>query len=318
LLNQTILIIIGLIILIISANWIIKGAIILAKKHNLSDLTIGLTVVAFGTSAPELFVNTYTSFLKQQEIIFGNVIGSNNFNLFFILGITGIITPFFVKPNTIWKEIPFSLFTTILLYILVNLTFGDDLTELSRIDGIILILIFCLMTYYLLKRPNMETVKNEVLQKNFSTIKTGGIIILGLAGLIIGSELVVRNAVEMASQIGISQKTIGLTVIAAGTSLPELVTSVVAAMKKNAGIAIGNVIGSNIFNVLFILGTSALINPIQYNITFNMELYLLMGGICFLFITMFIGQKQKFERWKAVILLITYLSYVTYLIQLEN
>jgi cation:H+ antiporter len=315
---RIVIILIGLALLIISANWLIKGASIVAKKFNLSDLTIGLTVVAFGTSAPELFVNTYASFQKQQEIVFGNVIGSNNFNLFFILGITGLISPFLVKSSSIWKEIPFSLFTTIILFTLVNLTFGNGYAELSRFDGSILMLIFILFTYYLIKRPNVGAVNSEIKQKINSPLKTISIIILGLAGLIIGSELVVSSATEMASQIGISKRTIGLTIIAAGTSLPELVTSVVAASKKNAEIAIGNVIGSNIFNLLFILGASSLINPIQYNIAFNIELYLLMGGTCFLFIAMFLWQKQKLNRWKAAILLITYLSYIIYLIQMEN
>lgn len=313
---STILIIVGFTSLIFGANWLVDGASSLAKKNNISDLVIGLTIVAFGTSAPELVVNSVASFNGLSDIVFGNIIGSNNFNLFIILGIAGLIYPITVQSSTAWKEIPISLVATILLFVLANNFFINQNPEISRIDGIILLIAFLCFLYYVysqLKQEKTETV--TVVNK--SNLKIWGLVVFGIAGLIIGGKLVVDNSIDIATQLGVSQKIIGLTIIAAGTSLPELVTSIVAALKKNSDIAIGNVIGSNIFNVLLILSISSFVNPIKYNPNFDQDILILIGGTVFLIIAMFTGKRKKLDRWEAFILLSFYLVYTTYLVSKE-
>lgn len=303
-----ILIIVGFASLIYGANWLVNGASSLAKKHNVSDLIIGLTIVSFGTSAPELVVNSLASYDGFSDIVFGNIIGSNNFNLFIVLGVTALVYPIAVQPSTAWKEIPISLFVTILLFAFANNFFANQNTDISRADGAIMLLAFLFFLYYLflqVKKSKPEVIDYEPM----SNFKIWGLIIIGLGGLILGGKLVVDNGVDIATQLGVSQKVIGLTIIAAGTSLPELVTSVVAAVKKNSDIAIGNIVGSNIFNILLILPVSALIHPIEYNTGFNQDLLILIGGTAFLIIAMVLGKKKRIDRWEAVILLGFYLFY---------
>jgi len=310
---QILLIFVGFALLIQGANWLVDGASALARKHNISDLAIGLTIVAFGTSAPELVVNIISSFQGHSDIVLGNIIGSNIFNLFAILGIVGLISPLVVQSSTVWKEIPISFFAAILLFALTNSFIQTDLL-LSRIDGIILFTFFSLFLLYVYKQLKNDTLDFEVPQNESSNLKIWLLIIFGLAGLILGGNLVVTYSVEVASILGISEKVIGLTIVAMGTSLPELVTSVVATLKKNNDIAIGNVIGSNIFNILLILSVSSLIRPIDYNILFNSDIYFLAFGTIFLFVAMFTGKKKKLDRWEALLLLVAYIIYTIYLI----
>jgi len=314
---QILLIILGLALLVKGADWLVSGASALAKRYNISDLAIGLTIVAFGTSAPELVVNTFASFQNHQDLVFGNVIGSNNFNLFIILGITGLISPLVVQSSTVWKEIPISLFAIIVLYLFANAFFFTGTSVLTRVEGFILLIMFGMFLFYVYKQLKTDTAKPETAQKKFSSLKILGLVILGLAGLVIGGRFVVINAVELATTLGMSEKIIGLTIIAAGTSLPELATSVVAVLKKNSDIAVGNIIGSNIFNIFLILAASSLVRPINYDTAFNTEIYLLTGGTIFLFIAMFTGQRKKLDRWEAGILLVTYIAYMIYLINKE-
>ena len=313
---SSLLIIVGFASLIFGANWLVDGASSLAKKNNVSDLVIGLTIVAFGTSAPELVVNSVASINGLSDIVFGNIIGSNNFNLFIILGIAGLIYPITVQSSTAWREIPISLIVAILLFVLANDFFIDQNPEISRIDGIILIVGFICFLYYVfsqLKQDKTEVIANEIK----SNYKIWGLVVFGIAGLVIGGKLVVDNSIDIATELGVSQKIIGLTIIAAGTSLPELVTSIVAALKRNSDIAIGNVIGSNIFNILLILSISSFVNPIKYNANFNQDLLILIGGTVFLIIAMFTGKRKKLDRWEALILLSFYLIYTSYLITKE-
>lgn len=295
----------------------VNGATALAKKKNISDLAIGLTIVAFGTSAPELVVNSIASFQDQPDIVFGNIIGSNNFNLFFILGIVGLILPITVQSSTVWKEIPISLIAALLLFGLANNFFLQGNPGISRLDGAFLLLMFGLFLYYVYSQMKEEVTQIEFPAKHKSNLKIWGLIAIGLFGLVVGGKLVVENAIVIATNLGVSKKIIGLTIIAAGTSLPELVTSIVAAVKKNSDIAIGNVIGSNIFNIFFILSISSLINPIDFNPSFNQDIYLLLGATAVLFIAMFTGKKKKLDRWEALILLITFLLYTFFLIMKE-
>lgn len=313
---QTLLLIAGLILLIKGADWLVEGASAVAKKKRVSDLAIGLTIVAFGTSAPELVVTLMASIQDKQEIVFGNIIGSNNFNLFFILGVAGLITPLVVQSSTIYKEIPISLIAAVLLLILANNYISDD-TLVSRWDGVILLILFAGFLYYVYSQLKLEPEKTEIREKELSTLKIWSFIVLGLAGLVIGGRLVVNSAIEMATAWGVSEQLIGLTIVAMGTSLPELATTVVAAMKKKTDIAVGNIIGSNIFNIFFILGVSAVVRPIPYDTVFNTDLYILFGGTVFLFVAMFIAGKRKLDRWEAGVLLATYLIYTLYLITKE-
>ena len=315
---QIILLIVGLVLLVKGADWLVDGASVLAKKNKVSDLAIGLTIVAFGTSAPELVVNAVAASGNYPDIVFGNIIGSNNFNLFVILGLSGLIIPLSVQSSTVWKEIPFSLFAAIALYFLANNYFLTESKELSIWDAGILLIFFAAFLYYVATQLKSEPSTDSQEIKDYSTQKIWGLIIIGLVGLVGGGKLVVDNAVSMAQSLGVSEKIIGLTIVAAGTSLPELATSVVAAMKKNADIAIGNIVGSNIFNIFLILGVSGLIRPLEYNASFNTDLYLLAGGTVFLFFAMFTGKRHKLDRWEAFILLATYLLYTGYLIGMES
>lgn len=311
-----ILILVGFTSLIYGANWLVDGASSLAKRSKISDLVIGLTIVAFGTSAPELVVNSVASFNGLPDMVFGNIIGSNNFNLFIILGIAGLIYPISVQSSTAKGEIPISLLTTLLLLILANNYFISENPIISRVDAVILLLTFVCFLIYVFNQSKQET--TEISQaKTLSKNKIWVLIIAGIAGLVLGGKLVVDNGIEIAIELGISQKIIGLTIIAAGTSLPELVTSIVAAFKKNSDIAIGNVIGSNIFNILLILSISALIKPVEYNPNFNLDVTILLGGTLFLIIAMFTGQRRKLDRWEALILVSFYLVYTVYLVSKE-
>lgn len=304
----------GLIFLIKGADLLVNGASSLAKKFNVSDLAIGLTVVAFGTSAPELVVNVMGAIEGHHEIVFANVIGSNNFNLLVILGITGLITPLIVQSSTVWREIPLSLFAVFILFLLTNDLWSANTYLLSRLDGILLLILFGAFLFYVYKQLATDVPIDVDKPAELSQFKIWSFILFGLAGLVVGGNLVVTNAIEIANILGVSEKIIGLTIIAAGTSLPELATSVVAAFKKNTDIAVGNIIGSNIFNIFLILGVSSLVKPIQYNLTFNSEMYLLAGGTVLLFVGMFTGEKKKLDRWEAAILLILFLGYTGYLI----
>ena len=313
---SVLLIIVGFTSLIFGANWLVDGASSLAKKNNVSDLVIGLTIVAFGTSAPELVVNIVASFNGHSDIVFGNIIGSNNFNLFVILGIAGLIYPITVQSSTAWKEIPISFIVTVLLLVLANDFFINQDPEFSRVDGMIFLVGFICFIYYVFTQLKQEKVEMTAYVEK-SNYRIWSLVLIGIAGLIIGGKLVVDNSIDIATELGVSQKIIGLTIIAAGTSLPELVTSIVAALKRNSDIAIGNVIGSNIFNILFILSISSFISPIKYNPNFNQDLFILIGGTVVLIITMFTGKRKKLDRWEALILLSFYLIYTTYLVSKE-
>ncbi len=316
--SSVLLIIVGFVLLIKGADWLVDGASALAKKFNISSLIIGLTIVSFGTSAPELVVNSIASLQKHSDIVFGNILGSNIANLFLILGVSGLVYPISVQSNTVWKEIPISLLAIIVLFVLANNFLWQQQFVVTRFDGLILLALFAAFMYYIYTNMKVESpnIDDEQLI-NMSTYKIWGLIIIGMAGLILGGKLVVESAIDVAQKMGVSEKVIGLTIVAIGTSLPELVTSVVAAIKKNSDIALGNIIGSNIFNIFLILSISSLINPVHFNPSFNIELYLLSAGTFFVFIAMFTGRKKKLDRWEAAILLATYIFYTLWLLRDE-
>lgn len=309
--------------LILGADFLVGGASSAAKQRGISNLAIGLTVVAFGTSMPELIVSLLSALDGKNDASFGNVIGSNNFNLLFILGIAGIIFPLAVTKGTVKIEIPLSLLAAVVLYVVVNdaQIFGDTSFAgskyggiLSRFDGIILLLFFggFLAYIYRIMRDQNELGEAENI-KIHSMSKSVLLVIAGLALLIYGGSVVVDNAIAIAQHYGVSEKLIGLTILAAGTSLPELATSCVAAFKKNPDIAVGNVVGSNIFNIFFILGITSVVSPIPYNASLNFDLQVLMASTVLLMVFMFTLKARKLDRWEAVLMLAAYIAYTVYL-----
>jgi cation:H+ antiporter len=314
---QLIWLVTGFALLIKSADWLVDGASALAKKYNVSDLAIGLTIVSFGTSAPELVVNTIASYHSHHDLVFGNVIGSNNLNLFVVLGVAGIITPLMVQSGTVWREIPISFFAIVFLFFIANDYLFSNQPAVSRTDGILLLVMFVAFLYYVYRQMKTDPAGQIINPKRSSLLLIIILIVAGLAGLVIGGRLVINNAVKLASSLGVSEKIIGLTIVAIGTSLPEMATSVIAALKKNNDIAVGNIIGSNIFNIFFILGVSALVRPVEYHTSFNIDFYLLAAGTIILFLAMFTGKKKRLDRWEAAFLLLIYIVYTTYLINNE-
>jgi cation:H+ antiporter len=314
---EVVLLVCGFAILIKGADFLVNGSSSIAKKFNISNLAIGLTVVAFGTSTPELVVSTLAAWEGKNDASFGNVIGSNNFNLLFILGISGLIFPLTVQRNTVRYEVPISLLAALILYILVNDEIVSNATQniLSTVDGILLLIFFGLFMLYVYRTMKTATDLDPGEIKVYATPWAVGLVILGLAMLIGGGTLVVDNAVSLAQHYGLSEKFIGLTILAAGTSLPELATSAVAAYRKNTDIAIGNVIGSNIFNIFFILGITSLIHPITYNSAMNFDLEVLGASTIILMVFMYTLNKRKLDRWEAFFLLVGYLLYTVYLIR---
>ena len=264
---EYILLVAGFVLLIKGADVLVDGASSFAKKFGISSLVIGLTIVAFGTSAPELIVNLFASIQGNTDIAIGNILGSNIANILLILGISAVIYPLAIQKGTVFKEIPLSLLAIIVVAIMANDILVDNrsFSELTRIDGLVLISFFIIFLYYTfgISKAEGENTSNNI--KDRSIIKSVLMAIGGLIALTIGGKWVVDSAMEIALNIGISQAVIGLTVVAIGTSLPELATSAVAAYKKNTDIAVGNIVGSNIFNIFWILGISAIINPLPFS-----------------------------------------------------
>jgi len=314
-----ILLIAGFLLLLKGADWLVSGSSSLARRMGVSELVVGLTVVAFGTSTPELFVNIFASAQGNAEIAIGNIVGSNIFNILLILGVSSIIYPLAVTKGTVWKEIPFSLLAVIILGALANDTLFDNAGSsiLSRIDGIVFIAFFAMFLYYITSIAKVTGHSSGGGEGGVGGGLKGHIIKVagGLAALVTGGKLVVDGAVGIAMHLGISETLIGFTIVAAGTSLPELATSAVAAYRKKPDIAIGNIVGSNIFNIFFILGISTLIRPLPVNVQFNIDLFVLMGASLLLFFLMFVGKKHHLERRNGIILILLYAAYVAFLVK---
>ena len=311
-----IILIIGFILLIKGADIFIDGAYNIAKKFGIPSIIVGLTIVSLGTSAPELAVSLIASLEGSNGITIGNVLGSNIFNTLIVLGLTSIIMPIIIKKSIIFKDYIVNVIVTIVLLILI---FGRTLLNnepgLTRVSGIIL-LIGCIgYTIYLIKSAkdgNDNNNGNEEINIFSSSIK----IIIGIIGIILGGNLVVNSASDIAYSFGLSDKLVGLTIVAMGTSLPELVTSMIAAIKGENDIAIGNVLGSNIFNILLILGVSSTINPIVISSSLLVDIVFLIVISFILGIFMFKGKKEKLSlgRVEGLILVLLYISYIAYII----
>ena len=310
-----ILFIIGFLCLIKGAGFLVDGASSIARQLNISDLVIGLTVVAFGTSMPELFVNIIASFKGNTDIAIGNVVGSNIANVFLILGVSSIIYPLAVTKGTVWKEIPFSLLAAIVLFITANdqMLDGSQTSDLTRIDGLVFFSFFLIFIYYTGSiATRIEGMEVHVPAKQSGWFRSSLYIFLGLAGLTIGGKWIVDGAIALATKFGLSESLVGLTIVAVGTSLPELATSAVAAYKRNADIAVGNVVGSNIFNIFFVLGISAGIKPLPFQPKNNLDIGMVVFSSLILFLFMFTGKKRSLDRWEGLILLVCYGGFVAY------
>ena len=308
--------IIGFLFLIKGADFLVDGSSSIARRLNVSDLVIGLTVVAFGTSMPELFVNVIASFRGNSGIAIGNVVGSNIANVFLILGVSSLIYPLAVTKGTVWKEIPFSLLAAIVLLVVANdqLLNGIQASILTRIDGLVFISFFIIFIYYTFSiATRVEGLEEHVPAKQYGWPLSFIYIILGLSGLTLGGKWIVDGAAALAGRFGMSESLIGLTIVAVGTSLPELATSAVAAYKRNAEIAIGNVVGSNIFNIFFVLGISAIIKPLPFQIKNNFDIGVIILSSLLLFLFMFTGKKRSLDRWEGLIFLALYGLYISYL-----
>lgn len=312
---QILLFIFGFGLLIKGGDFLVEGASALAKSFRVSDLVIGLTVVSFGTSAPELLVNIYASFSAAENIAIGNVLGSNVANIFLVLGIAAILRPLSLQWRTVFKEIPFAFLVVIIFAVLANdsYVFSGDQNILTRLDGLILLVFFAGFMYYSWDSMLDEEALEEL--PKFSRWKSSVMVMGGIVALGIGGKLVVDSASLIAQSVGISDAFIGLTIVAFGTSLPELVTSITAGLKQNSDIAVGNIVGSNIFNIAFVLGVSSSINPIPYALTFNTDVIFVLIATALLFGWMFVGEKYGINRIEGGIF---FLIYVIYIIVLYN
>ncbi len=301
-----VLIIVGVSLVLNGADWLTKGASALARRMNIPEMVIGLTIVAAGTSAPELFVSLVSALKGTPDMAVGNVVGSNTMNCMLIVGVAAMVAPMVISRSTVKKDIPFSVGASVLLLFLAFDGF------LSIIDGILLLLGFAAFMTYTLMQAKKGKTESEGEQQPIGPWKSVALLLIGLVALIGGSNIFVDSASSVAYSLDISEGMVGLTIVAGGTSLPELATSVVAARKGQSAIAIGNVIGSNVFNILLILGLTATISPLEIEgiTTLDMAVMLLSVSLVWLFSF----TRYTVERWEGAVLVTGYLVYLGWLI----
>lgn len=310
LLLQVVLLVIGFVMLIKGADWFVDGAASLAGKFGIPQLVIGLTIVAMGTSAPEAAVSISAALQDNAGITIGNVVGSNILNVLIILGLASIIIPIQVQKSSIKYEIPFTILITVVLAVLGLLD-----NEISRIEGVIFWILFIMYLIYLFRMAKKGDASVEEVENKIDKVWKMIVFILGGGALIIfGSDVTVDAASQIAGYFGMDDRLIGLTIVALGTSLPELITSVTAAKKGNADIAIGNIVGSNIFNILFVVGTTALITPVVYASSFLVDSIVALVAMLLLLVCV-LNKDYKLKRWGGAVLLVAYVGYFIYLIQ---
>lgn len=307
----------GLLLTLTSANWLVVGSSSIAKRFNVSDLAIGLTVVALGTSTPELAINIFSAVEGSTDLAVGNVLGSNIANILLILGISALIHPLHVTRNTTWKEIPLSFLAALVLGIMANDNWLDPTFNgnfISRTDGMVLLCflaIFLVYTFEIARSSAEPVEKVEVMP----LWKCTGLTVAGVAGLFLGGKLLVDGAVEVSRMFGMSERVIGLTIVAIGTSLPELATSVVAAIKGKTDLAVGNVVGSNILNIFLVLGFTAMIRPLPFELpAMNHDLGLVILASLLLFASTVLISVKKISRWEGGVFLGLYVAYLVSLV----
>ena len=308
----------GFVALILGANWLVNGATSVGIRAKLSPLIIGLTIVAFGTSLPELIVNIFSCIKGSPGLAIGNIIGSNTMNILLILGVSSMIWPIDVSRVSIRRDIPAGFIATAAIALMANDFFmsKDATIDVNWMEGLALLLMgFAYLLLTMLKNnPEEET---EDVQEAMPWGKTILSLIVGIAGLYIGGELVSNNAQILARNWGMSESTIGLTVVATATSLPELITSIVAALKKNSGIAIGNVLGSNILNIFIVLGISALITPLPFDPLMNKQLMILFAANILMLLFVFTGKGRKISRWEGALLTLGYVGFMWFSLAMQ-
>ena len=316
---QILILIAGLLLILFGANYLVDGASSIAKRFGLSEFIIGVTIVGIGTSAPEMVVSFISAFQGKAEMAIGNIVGSNIFNTAMILGITAIISPLIITKSNLKKDIPLNILVTVLLIVLgLNFTFtGLGKDQLSRIDGIILLGIFAWYLWSSFRSDSADDEEESEI-KNYSIGLSALMIVGGLAGLICGGKLFVNAATEIAKIFGVSDKFIAITVMAAGTSMPELATCVVAALKGRGQLALGNILGSNISNILLILGGSALISPLSFTGMSVVDLGMVLTCSVFILASAYLFKKKKLDRFEGIILLLLEAGYMWYLISTIN
>ena len=324
-------IVVGFVALVKGADWLVDGASAIAKRFGISDLVIGLTVVAFGTSMPEFVVNMVSVAEGSTDLAITNIVGSNIINTFVILGLTALVYPIVSQKRSRDFDIPMSIIAgvLVLIFVAVQLPFGEAGKGIGHLGGGVLLAFFCYFLYNTfrnakegvkeLKNEGVKELKSEGVKelksegvKELTIQRAIGLIIGGLVGLVVGGELIVKSAVDLATRMGVSEAIIGLTIVALGTSLPELATSVIAAAKHNSDIAIGNVFGSNIFNVFFVLGTSAAIHPLPAYEGIELDACMAAMGSIIVWLAVKTDKDRKVQRWAGALLLIVYGGYLAY------
>ena len=313
---QIIMLLAGLALILFGANWLVDGSSSIAKRFGISEFVIGLTIVGIGTSSPEMVVSFMSSLQGKADMAIGNIVGSNIFNTLMILGITALVAPMAITKNNLKRDIPLNIVVTVLLIILgMNLTlFGKGQDQISRLDGAILLAVFAWYLWTSFKSDQGDASEEGEGIKEYKTGLSVIMIAAGLAGLIFGGRLFVNSATELAKMFGVSDKFIAITVMAAGTSMPELATCVVAALKGRGQLALGNVLGSNISNILFILGGASLIAPLSFNGMTPVDLGLVLISAIIIFASAFMFKKREIDRYEGVIFLLLEIGYMWYLI----
>lgn len=312
---QIFILLAGLLMILFGANWLVDGSSSIAKRFGISEFVIGLTIVGIGTSTPEMVVSFLSSIQGKADMAIGNIVGSNIFNTIMILGVTALISPLTITAGNLKKDIPLNIIVTVILIILgMNLTlFGHGADQLSRIDGAILLGIFAWYLWSSFKEDTPDAEGEEGI-KEYSNAISILLVIAGLASLIIGGRLFVNSATELAKMFGVSDKFIAITVMAAGTSMPELATCVVAALKGRGQLALGNILGSNISNILLILGGSALINPLSFSGMTYVDLGAVLISAIFILASAYLFKKKSLDRFEGIVLLLMEAGYMWYLI----
>lgn len=312
---QIFILLAGLLMILFGANWLVDGSSSIAKRFGISEFVIGLTIVGIGTSTPEMVVSFLSSIQGKADMAIGNIVGSNIFNTMMILGVTALISPLTITAGNLKKDIPLNIIVTVILIILgMNLTlFGHGADQLSRIDGAILLGIFAWYLWSSFKEDTPDAEDEEGI-KEYSNAISILLVIAGLASLIIGGRLFVNSATELAKMFGVSDKFIAITVMAAGTSMPELATCVVAALKGRGQLALGNILGSNISNILLILGGSALINPLSFSGMTYVDLGVVLISAIFILASAYLFKKKSLDRFEGITLILMEVAYMWYLI----
>lgn len=306
------MLIFGLFLLVKGADWFVSGSASLATHFRISPIVIGLTVVAFGTSLPELIVNLISSLHGASDLAVGNVMGSNIANVLLVLGGTALVTPLVLRKTTVWREIPLAILAAILVFMMGNdgLFVGRAESVLDRIDGLVLICFFFVYLYYTFGISRKDVKVGEFAEIHLG--KSFAYIAAGVAMLYLGGEWAVNGAIGIAKLLQLSDTVIGLTVIGIGTSLPEFATTYLAAKRGHADLAIGNAIGSNIFNIFWVLGMSATVRPLPFNTENGLDAFFVVAASMLLFIMMFLGKKHTLGRWEGLLFIFIFIAYLTF------